>query len=97
MKNAKVENICLNLKKLRKEKPLVHNITNYVVMNFTANCLLALGASPIMAEAEEELSDMSVISSSLVINIGTLSRYWIESMQVAISLARKNNKYQPQL
>ncbi|MDH3773902.1 MAG: hydroxyethylthiazole kinase, partial [Deltaproteobacteria bacterium] len=39
------------LEKLRDEKPLVHNITNYVVMNFTANTLLAMGASPVMAHA----------------------------------------------
>ncbi len=92
LKNTEIENICLNLEKLRKEKPLVHNITNYVVMNFSANCLLALGASPVMAEAQEELSDMSSISSSLVINIGTLSSHWVESMEIAIDLAKKNNK-----
>ena len=39
-----------NLRKLREQKPLVHNITNYVVMNFTANSLLAMGALPVMAE-----------------------------------------------
>ena len=47
-----------NLKKLRDKKPLIHNITNYVVMNYTANALLACGASPVMAHASEEVEEM---------------------------------------
>ena len=47
-----------NLKKVRETKPLVHNITNFVVMNFTANILLALGAAPVMAHAENEVEEM---------------------------------------
>ncbi len=72
-----------SLKKLRDEKPLVHNITNYVVMNFTANTLLAMGASPVMAHAIEEVEEMVALSRSLVINIGTLSRYWVDAMLAA--------------
>ncbi len=68
------------LEKLRDEKPLVHNITNYVVMNFTANTLLAMGASPVMAHAADEVEEMVSLASALVINIGTLSKHWIESM-----------------
>jgi hydroxyethylthiazole kinase len=68
------------LEKLREKRPLVHNITNYVVMNFTANTLLAMGASPVMAHAVDEVEEMVSLASVLVINIGTLSKHWIESM-----------------
>ena len=66
--------------KLRQEKPLVHNITNFVVMNYTANALLACGASPVMAHAAEEVEEMVSIAQALVLNIGTLTQYWIDSM-----------------
>ncbi|MEW6665462.1 MAG: hydroxyethylthiazole kinase [Thermodesulfobacteriota bacterium] len=74
------ERAAANLKNLRKSRPLVHNITNYVVMNYTANALLACGASPVMAHAPEEVEEMVSLAGALVLNIGTLSRYWIESM-----------------
>ena len=73
----------LLLKKIREEKPLVHNITNYVVMNFTANTLLAMGASPVMAHAAEEVKEMTGLAKSLVLNIGTLSNAWMDSMFLA--------------
>lgn len=72
---------------IRDKSPLVHNITNLVVMQSTANALLALGASPIMAHAEEELGDIINIAESLVINIGTLDLFWINAMQKAMHLA----------
>ncbi len=68
-----ISRICSDLEELRTRRPLVHNITNYVVMNFTANVLLALGASPVMAHALEEVQEMTELSSSLVLNLGTLS------------------------
>lgn len=68
------------LAQLRATAPLVHNITNYVVMNNTANALLAAGASPVMAHADEEVEEITQISSALVLNIGTLSPTWIEAM-----------------
>lgn len=68
---------------VRMKKPLVHNITNYVVMNNTANALLALGASPVMAHCKEEMEEMTSIANALVINIGTLDSSWIEGMKVA--------------
>jgi hydroxyethylthiazole kinase len=71
------------LSKVRSEKPLVHNITNYVVMNFTANTLLAMGASPVMAHAKGEVEEMVALARALVINIGTLSEPWIEAMFIA--------------
>jgi len=75
------------VEQVREKSPLVHNITNYVVMNSTANALLAIGASPVMAHAEEEVVDMVKIASALVINIGTLSSKWIGSMKSAVVAA----------
>ncbi len=74
------EHAARNLAAVRDKKPLVHNITNYVVMNYTANALLATGASPVMAHAENEVEEMVSFAGSLVLNIGTLSDDWIASM-----------------
>jgi hydroxyethylthiazole kinase len=71
------------LLELRERKPLVHQITNYVVMNETANATLALGALPVMAHAREEVEEMVGLASALVLNIGTLSEPWIEAMLLA--------------
>ncbi len=83
------ENIFANLENVRRRSPLVHNITNYVVMNTTANALLAVGASPVMAHAPEEVEDMVNIALALVINIGTLSGHWVEAMFKAALRAKK--------
>jgi hydroxyethylthiazole kinase len=69
-----------NLKKIRAKKPLIHNITNYVVMNYTANALLACGASPVMAHAAEEVEEMVSLAGALVLNIGTLTPQWVDAM-----------------
>src|SRR4030042_707794 len=69
-----------NLEAVRERKPLIHNITNYVVMNYTANALLAMGASPVMAHAPNEVEDMVALAGALVLNIGTLSEEWVDSM-----------------
>ena len=71
------------LRALRERKPLVHQITNYVVMNETANATLALGALPVMAHAREEVEEMVGLASALVLNIGTLSPHWVEAMLLA--------------
>jgi hydroxyethylthiazole kinase len=71
------------LRELREQKPLVHQITNYVVMNETANATLAIGALPVMAHAREEVAEMVGLASGLVLNIGTLSEHWIEAMLIA--------------
>jgi hydroxyethylthiazole kinase len=68
---------------IRERRPLVHNITNYVVMNETANAILALGALPVMAHAREEVEEMVGLAGALVLNIGTLSEAWIEAMVAA--------------
>jgi hydroxyethylthiazole kinase len=78
------------LEKVRRENPLVHNITNVVVTNFTANGLLALGASPVMAYAQEEVAEMASIAGSLVLNIGTLRPQVVESMSIAGKAANEH-------
>jgi hydroxyethylthiazole kinase len=76
---------------IRQRKPLVHQITNYVVMNETANATLALGALPVMAHAREEVEEMVALASALVLNIGTLSNQWVESMLLAGQAANRRN------
>ena len=76
---------------IRERSPLVHSITNFVAMNITANVLLALGASPVMAHAEEEAADMASKASALVINIGTLSPSRVAAMKKAMAAAREKN------
>ena len=71
------------LRDLRERKPLIHHITNYVVMNETANATLAIGALPVMAHAVEEVEEMASAAGALVLNIGTLSRPWIDAMLLA--------------
>ncbi|PNQ85618.1 hydroxyethylthiazole kinase [Paenibacillus polymyxa] len=71
------------LTKVQNSNPLVHNITNVVVTNFTANGLYALGASPVMAYAPEEVADMAKIAGAVVLNIGTLTRELVDAMIIA--------------
>jgi hydroxyethylthiazole kinase len=78
------------LGELRERKPLVHQITNYVVMNETANATLALGALPVMAHAREEVEEMVALAGALVLNIGTLSPRWVEAMLLAGKAANEH-------
>jgi hydroxyethylthiazole kinase len=80
------------IERVRDRGPLVHNITNYVVMNNTANALLAFGASPAMVHSTDEVEEFTGISSSLVVNIGTLSSPWIAAMRLAAATARSRGK-----
>jgi hydroxyethylthiazole kinase len=79
--------IWADISAVRERSPLVHSITNFVVMNLNANVLLAAGASPVMAHAHEEVQAMAGIAQSLVLNIGTLEPSWIESMRLALLTA----------
>jgi hydroxyethylthiazole kinase len=72
-----------DLQAIRERKPLVHQITNFVVMNETANATLALGALPVMAHAAEEVEEMASAAGALVLNIGTLAPEWVEAMLLA--------------
>lgn len=85
--NLSAEDIWSDIAAVRQRSPLVHNITNLVVMNFNANVLLAAGASPVMAHAHEEVRDMVGIAHALVLNIGTLDPYWVQSMTLALAAA----------
>lgn len=77
------------LSAVRAARPLVQNITNTVVTNFTANVLLALGASPAMVDAAEEAADFVRISGALVVNIGTLNARTVASMKLAAEAANE--------
>ncbi|MBD0329821.1 MAG: hydroxyethylthiazole kinase [Thermoleophilia bacterium] len=79
-----------SLRALREARPLVHQITNYVVMNETANATLALGALPVMAHAPEEVEEMVGLAGALVLNIGTLSEHWVDAMLAAGRRASAN-------
>lgn len=87
--NTITKKVSTNLTELRSKVPLVHNITNYVTVNDVANALLAIGASPIMADDIDEAADITAISSALVINIGTLNKRTISSM---IASGKRANK-----
>ncbi|RKO93833.1 Hydroxyethylthiazole kinase family-domain-containing protein [Blyttiomyces helicus] len=86
---ALVDDVAAAFTKLKATKPLVHNITNFVVMNDTANALVSIGASPVMSHSIEEVRDIVKISNALVINIGTLSPSWIASMHAAGNKAKE--------
>jgi hydroxyethylthiazole kinase len=81
-----------DLQAIRARSPLIQNITNFVSMDVVANCLLALGASPAMVHAEEEVEDFVGIASALVVNIGTLSPTWASSMEKAAERASAQGK-----
>jgi len=80
------------IQSVKNQSPLVHNITNFVVMNNTANALLAVGASPIMAHAKSEIKEIVAIANAVVINIGTLDEYWSEAMLIAAEEAHRTQK-----
>ena len=71
------------IENVRKNVPLVHNITNYVTVNDVANVLLACGGSPIMSDEPEDVVDITTICGGLNINIGTLNKRSIEAMFLA--------------
>lgn len=78
------------LKNVKSKRPLIHNITNYVTVNDCANILLAAGASPVMADAEEECGDITAVSNGLNINIGTLNSRTVKAMIVSGKKANEN-------
>lgn len=87
-----IDAVCAALEDLRARRPLVQNITNYVAMTPSANVLLALGASPAMVHAAEEVQDFVAISDALAINIGTLSPPWVAAMRAAAERAQALGK-----
>jgi hydroxyethylthiazole kinase len=82
--------ISANLDKVRTKKPLVHHLTNWVTIYDCANVVKVFGASPVMAHAKEEVADMAGFASALVLNIGTLTPEFVESMKLAAKAANNN-------
>jgi hydroxyethylthiazole kinase len=80
-----------DLAQLRRRAPLTHCITNIVVTNFTANVLLAAGASPAMVVTIEEVADFVSIAQALLINVGTITTTDAEIMLKAAATAQKTN------
>ncbi len=80
------------IEKIRTQNPLIHNLTNQVVTQWTANALLALGASPVMAHAPQELDEITAAANAVVINMGTLDSSWIESARLMLHAAKKYQK-----
>ncbi|WP_018717088.1 hydroxyethylthiazole kinase [Arhodomonas aquaeolei] len=76
------------LARMRETAPLVHNITNDVSMNFLANVLLAVGASPAMVQANEEVGEFAALADALAINIGTITAPQATAMETAVDAAR---------
>lgn len=83
-----IQRVAQALAKIRETKPLIHHITNFVVMNDTANVTLHVGALPVMAHAKEEVREMVRLAGALVLNPGTLSPDWVEAMVLAGQEAR---------
>ena len=86
-----IESIGRDLAAIREKRPLVHSITNYVVMNETANAVRCIGALPIMSHATEEVAEMVAMAGALVLNIGTLSPEWVNAMEIAGKRANELN------
>lgn len=79
------------IEEVKRQRPLIHCITNYVTANDCANIILAVGGIPTMANLLDEVSEITSKADALLINIGTLSREAFESMLVAGKIANKNN------
>ncbi|MBE0447072.1 MAG: hydroxyethylthiazole kinase [Actinobacteria bacterium] len=78
-----IKEIAGDLQRIKEEKPLIHHITNFVVMNETANVTLCLGALPVMAHAKDEVAEMVSFAGALLLNIGTLTTELVDSMVIA--------------
>jgi hydroxyethylthiazole kinase len=78
-------------KKIKEQKPLIHHITNYVTAGYCADIALAAGASPVMADAVEEMPEMTGKANALVINIGTINANKFEAMLKAAEVARSKH------
>ncbi|HSA30733.1 MAG TPA: hydroxyethylthiazole kinase [Candidatus Omnitrophota bacterium] len=88
MATAKVD-VYGMLEKIKKHKPVIHHLTNWVTINDCANVVKVLGASPVMAHAPEEVEEMAGLASALVLNIGTLTVDFVDSMKKAALSANK--------
>jgi len=89
LQEMKIKN---SIAQIKKERPLILNITNAVTMDFIANGLLCLGASPVMSKSEQELEDLIQLANAVVINLGTLDEKFITLCQRACALANHLKK-----
>jgi len=89
MPDTAIATLSGNLEAIRDRSPLIHNITNLVVTNITANALLALGASPAMVENTEESAELARVATALVINLGTISSEKAAAMRLAAQAAQQ--------
>lgn len=80
------------LSRIKQSNPLILNLTNNVTIDFVANGLLSLGASPVMSQAEEEINDLIQIASAVIVNIGTLNKKFIELCEHVCKIANQLNK-----
>lgn len=87
--NDATQAACEVIAKVRIQRPLIHHITNFVVMNATANITLCIGALPVMAHAREEVEEMVGAARALVLNLGTL---WPEQVEAMILAGRRANQ-----
>jgi hydroxyethylthiazole kinase len=87
--NDTTEAACQVIAKVRSRRPLIHHITNFVVMNATANITLCMGALPVMAHAKEEVEEMVAAASALVLNLGTL---WPDLVEAMVLAGRRANR-----
>ncbi|KZL20488.1 Hydroxyethylthiazole kinase [Pseudovibrio axinellae] len=87
-----VESACVTLSAIREKSPLVHNMTNIVVANTTANALLALGASPAMVDGPEEAPELASVAGALVVNVGTVTPAQADAMKLATAAAHKASR-----
>jgi len=78
------------IEEVRRTRPLIHHITNRVSINNCANVTLSIGATPVMADAIEEVEEMVSSANALVLNLGTLSRAQVDSMLAAGKAANSN-------
>mmetsp|Transcript_9122 Transcript_9122/g.26166 ORF Transcript_9122/g.26166 Transcript_9122/m.26166 type:complete len:279 (-) Transcript_9122:174-1010(-) len=88
---ATPEDTCTLWRNMKRKKPLVQCITNYVSMDLAANLLLAAGASPAMVHSADEVEEFCSISSGLLVNLGTLSSEWIAAMKLAVNKANSTD------
>jgi hydroxyethylthiazole kinase len=87
--NDTIHDACEVIAKVRSRRPLIHHVTNFVVMNATANITLCMGALPVMAHAKEEVEEMVAAASALVLNLGTL---WPEQVDAMVLAGRRANR-----
>lgn len=80
------------IKKIKDTKPLVLNMTNDVTMDFIANGLLSIGASPVMSQAIQECEDLVKLANVIVINLGTLNEAFVHLCKETCRIANQLNK-----